>query len=259
MSVFFLYCYYSIMALMNTTYRQNGFSVAEAILVIIFIGLLGAGGWFVYQREHPQAKAATKTSTTGQQKTATTTTKTDSYKVPDGYTQYTNRVRGFNFAYPDTFGTLTTSSDANGNSVLTSAKVTPAGGFGMTDGFVLTIYPNASAIIGSRKYGPGIQLQDKGWVIVKAGDALPGKVGDLYTVNGKAPASQQHGKLAIYTLPGGDEGLELDTYTFVARGRLVSIQLPYFVDQGYAQPTHTDKTAFNALLVNVLASIQSID
>jgi hypothetical protein len=243
---------------MITTNSQKGFSAVEAILTIVFIGLIAGGGWFVYQRDHAAAKPVAQTKTAQAQKAASTTSNSATYKAPAGYLTYADRARGFSFAYPQEYGTFTASTDASGNAVLTSNKVTTSDGFGANGSLVVTTYPNAGVVIGSRKYGPEIQLQDKGWVIVKEG-TIPGKVGDLYTgADGKVPPSTQHGKLTVYTLIGGDEGVEADTYAFIARGRLVTVQLPPFVDQGYAQPKHTDKTGFNAMLKNVLDSIQPL-
>jgi hypothetical protein len=243
---------------MNKSIQQKGFSAAEAVLVIVFVGLLGAGGWLVYQRTQADAHPKTVKASVVQSKPTSTANATSDYQLPLGYTLYKNRGRGFTFAYPSTFGTLASTTDASGNEVLASGVVSPEPDFGIKKGFTLTVYPNASAVIGSRKYGPDIKLTDDGWIIVKAG-TIPGKVGEKYMVDGKVPPSQSNGKLVVYTLYGGDEGVEADSFAFVSRGRLVVITLPYFVDQGYNQPIHTDKTDFNKLFTTVRDSIQPIN
>ncbi len=52
--------------------RQSGFSIVEAVLVVAAIGVIGAGGWFVYQHNRP--KATNAAPNTNQQTTTTTAT-----------------------------------------------------------------------------------------------------------------------------------------------------------------------------------------
>jgi len=54
--------------------NQSGFSIVEAVLIVAVIGVIGVGGWFVYQHNKPKAtNAAPNTNQTTNQQTTTTT------------------------------------------------------------------------------------------------------------------------------------------------------------------------------------------
>lgn len=78
--------------------RQKGFSILEALIVVVVIGILGTASWFVYQHNKPKTTEAiggdqTTNQNSNQQTTTTPTTKTyasgkekASFKYPSNWT-----------------------------------------------------------------------------------------------------------------------------------------------------------------------------
>lgn len=86
--------------------NQKGFSFVEILVVIVVIGLLGAVGWIVLDRQKTK-NDPTKTQTTESQKENTTPQSSQS-TVPSGFSEY--KVKSFTFLYPSTW-TVTATHD----------------------------------------------------------------------------------------------------------------------------------------------------
>jgi len=61
---------------MRQSDRQSGFSIVEALIVVVVIGIIGTSSWFVYQHNRVKTTnaAAGGTPPSSQQSTTTTTT-----------------------------------------------------------------------------------------------------------------------------------------------------------------------------------------
>lgn len=78
--------------------NQKGFSVVEILIVIVVVGLLGAVGWFVYDRQKSKTSEQPKTTQVEETKKETETPKLSEYK---------NDELGFSLSYPTEWGTTT--------------------------------------------------------------------------------------------------------------------------------------------------------
>src|SRR5690349_19974476 len=86
---------------MKTNKNESGFSVVEALLVLVIVGLIGVFGWYVWHNRATQAKSAI-TQTTAQTPTTKSSTKTT--LVPADPTKdwkpYSSTKGAFSFRYP---------------------------------------------------------------------------------------------------------------------------------------------------------------
>lgn len=66
-------------------HRQAGFSIVEAVVVAAVIGIIGTGGWFVYQHNRTKVTnaAASSNQATDQQATTTPATTQNVVKIPE--------------------------------------------------------------------------------------------------------------------------------------------------------------------------------
>jgi hypothetical protein len=94
--------------------NQKGFSVIGILIVIVVIGLAGGVGWYVQSK----SRSDKSISTTGiaPDNTASTdksTEKSTETTIPADYIWYENKVIGFKFAYPKSWGTIQRTGDDN--------------------------------------------------------------------------------------------------------------------------------------------------
>ncbi|MDQ3064808.1 MAG: hypothetical protein M3Q36_00880 [bacterium] len=77
--------------------NQQGFSVAEVLLIVVVASLLGLVGWFVWQRNDK----VTRTDTNTNLQSENANTKSNPAEViPDGYTKYVVEEGSYSFYYP---------------------------------------------------------------------------------------------------------------------------------------------------------------
>jgi len=110
--------------------NQKGFSVVEILIVIVVVGLIGAVGWLVYDRQHSQNKQESSTTTTDNSKVTDATKPTPADKYADWATYKDEYV---SFRYPknwtvskqytfaDPYGALSIDIKAPVDSTLTPA------------------------------------------------------------------------------------------------------------------------------------------
>lgn len=113
--------------------QQKGFSVIEVLVVIVVLGLIGAAGWFVYNRMQDKDS----TSTTTQQSNSTTEAKTATY-VPWEFNGESWSAVGEAPACPDPYTVASPIDASKASAVLYPGQVRggdfkPHGGLG-TDG-----------------------------------------------------------------------------------------------------------------------------
>lgn len=106
---------------MNT--NQKGFSVLEAIFIVVIIGLLGLVGWYVYDT---QAHKTSKSSPNNTQAQA-------NVKTEEGDGTYRNDALGLSFSYPPRWGKPETKTREDDN------RFVPANGYTEYD----ITFPNA--------------------------------------------------------------------------------------------------------------------
>lgn len=237
--------------------NQKGFGAVEALVIVLILGLIGFGGWYIWhksQKNEPSpsnAHSKDRDSSKGQTEEA-------SYNVPEGYTVYEDKESGFTFSYPKEYGSFSSQGEVNGVQIIKSATPETQYGPGINGVFQVYTYDTADQAITSRKYGPQIKLQNGKWIVTEANesDVIGNKVGDVYKdFEGKVPASQTNKGLAVYTLKSGDEGSEADRLVFVTNGKLHEIYMPTFSDGLYGGDEANDKSIFTALLSNVRDSV----
>lgn len=63
----------------RTQNKQAGFNIVEILLIIVAVGVIGVGGWFVYQHNRTRVSDAAGSNQTTQQTTTTTPAPTVAY------------------------------------------------------------------------------------------------------------------------------------------------------------------------------------
>jgi type II secretory pathway pseudopilin PulG len=238
--------------------NQAGFSAIELIVVLVVVVGVGLAGWYVWSSRNKKADTANTTAKTTTASQADSKTKQVPYIVPAGYISFKDASLGFSLSYPSVFGEFGDQKTEYGTNYRATSAST-AYGEGISSNFNLYIYDSAGYAINSRKYGPRISLQNGKWIVTEANDAdvSHNKVGGEYKdFDGKTLSAQSNEGLSVYTLIGGDEGVERDSLAFVAKNKMYVLQLPQFDSGIYGGNKANDKTAFNTLLSNVRDSIR---
>jgi len=101
--------------------RRNfsGFSVVEALVVLGVVSILGFCGWYVWQSR--LAKGGDSATTAPTSTTDTPTSASDesaAVPIPEGYTEYSDDLYGFAFAYPKDWGSASVSEESPGRIVV---------------------------------------------------------------------------------------------------------------------------------------------
>jgi Tfp pilus assembly protein PilE len=87
--------------------NQKGFSVVELLIIIVVVGLLGAVGWLVYDRQTDKDSNSQSTAKTSQQEQKKETLKEEAKANPyEGMTQYSNAKYGISFYHPKDWTTV---------------------------------------------------------------------------------------------------------------------------------------------------------
>lgn len=89
--------------------NQRGFSPLMVIAVIVVLVGVAGTGWYVMNK-NKQTDESTPTPTTTSDSQSEEPVSVEENPVPDGFTEYTHKGSGFNFYYPEEWGTAKTSS-----------------------------------------------------------------------------------------------------------------------------------------------------
>jgi type II secretory pathway pseudopilin PulG len=120
--------------------NQKGFSVVEILIIMVVVGLLGAVGWLVYDRQNN--KADNKTTSEQKQETHKEETTPDLYA---DWQTYNLKYEKLSFKYPKSYTVDDKSSDAN-------PDVTPGADWlklTKDNGFVISIQTGLNGVGGS--------------------------------------------------------------------------------------------------------------
>lgn len=79
--------------------NKKGFSAAEILIVVVIVGLVGAVGWLVYDRQQDQSDNSQINASTRQQ-TTTRPQSTTNRETPKDWKKYSNEKYGFSFYLP---------------------------------------------------------------------------------------------------------------------------------------------------------------
>jgi prepilin-type N-terminal cleavage/methylation domain-containing protein len=91
--------------------NQKGFSVVEILIVIAVVGVLGAVGWLVYDRQKNKADdKQVSTQTSQQEKQEEPKEETSTPNPYEGWKESSNEKWGFSFKYPAGWKVNTTES-----------------------------------------------------------------------------------------------------------------------------------------------------
>jgi len=127
--------------------NQTGFSIVEALLILVVVGILGFTGWYVYHAKQTSDKSysAASNSTAPTYKKKTTTTKTATANPYAGWNTCDDTADGVSFKYPS--GWTVQGSTAGSN---------PCSGFTLTAGQEFSLRsPSSNGLAFTLIYFPG--------------------------------------------------------------------------------------------------------
>lgn len=274
--------------------QQQGFAVVQLLLGLIIVAAISGVGWYVYKA----SDAADETNGNAQQASSSTViddgsstekstevkssandplTET-SFKIElgsDGMYLVTSDQFGFQFSYPEKFGTLkkevieeteyTKSDEYAYEGTFTSENSLMADtsyAVGVTGGVELHVYKK-NVQLPTRKYGPLVQLKDKKWIVTEAseGDVIENKVGDEYKdFSGKTVQATKVNNLELYVFVSGDEGVSSEIIKFEVNGRIFAIRPASYSDGMYggSQTEPNDRAPYDELVNQIKSSIKAI-
>jgi Tfp pilus assembly protein PilV len=82
--------------------NQKGFSVVEILIIVVVLGLIGFGGWYVWNRNSTKKSEGTKTT----QQAEAPASEAEEEEAPDptaGWVAYSNEPGDFSFKHPATW------------------------------------------------------------------------------------------------------------------------------------------------------------
>jgi hypothetical protein len=81
--------------------NEKGFSVVEALLILVIVGLISFVGWYVWKSKNKASTHLINTQTSIESPSPSTTQEP---KLPNGFVAFSNSDTGISFAYPKTWG-----------------------------------------------------------------------------------------------------------------------------------------------------------
>ena len=90
--------------------NQHGFGIVGILLVLLVVGVISGGGWYVYSMNNKKEVKESVQPVAPEPKTEAVNT------IPEGFTEYTNNEIGVKFNYPQEWGDVTATKDDSGQS-----------------------------------------------------------------------------------------------------------------------------------------------
>jgi hypothetical protein len=229
-----------------------GFSVVEALLILVALGVLGATGWYVLHAKNKvdNPHKATKTHTTKPQ-TSVRPPK-PSFVLPAGWTWYDNKDLGFKFAYPASWGQAKAADQSNLLlNVYTDEYDDSAS---QVRGRInLFARSDSSFTLVPRKYDVTVKPVDHGaqWQITEVNPVVAGQyeVGEMYNLQGK----QNVNGGVMYFLSSTDEGCKMNTYIFVLKAAFAELHTPNLCSM--TTVSSANEAAFDKTTNTIISSI----
>jgi type II secretory pathway pseudopilin PulG len=236
--------------------HQSGFSVIEALVILVVIAIVGGIVLVIALRN--QAKVANKEANTTQQQTTAQAPRSKDY------TTYTNAALGFSFAYPKDWGVITPTGDGTMPPVIGSTPDLKANkNYPFYQGaLTYTIATRANySITGQKKgatYVPVLKnstYNNYVWKVISVNPAdITDKIGDIYN----APVVTSDAGVQLYDFNYNDSNLNTIRWAFETKAGFVTLSLPAFGPKNDKNPAVADSTAHQSISNAIRKSIQLI-
>lgn len=219
--------------------NQNGFSAVEVVIVVLAVGLLGFGGWYVLYKN--KSKETTGTSMSVTQKDATAEAKVEeSYDIPVGYTLYENKEIGFKFVYPEEWGKLTTKNSSGRALDLEGALIPTSDPRYPTSLIVFSDKKSTFKMMGRYRapvLSPSLEANKIVWKVAESSEYFGITAGEVYE---RQPQVVRDSKgVTVYDFPAGHASAEWTSWAFAVGDYFVGIGLPQFNSMDYLEESQT--------------------
>lgn len=161
--------------------NQKGFSVVEVLLIVLVVGLLGAVGWLVYDRQQNQNEKATQPAATQAPTTSSTEqateAKEDSYA---GWKSYENGAISFKYPAEWKVAEVAVASGGNASTAESAVNVSFNTSEKYAEAATLEVYPaSVSAVmkVQDNYYGQSTSAK-----VTKKQSDLNGRQATTYTI-----------------------------------------------------------------------------
>lgn len=250
--------------------NQKGFGAVEALIIVVIVGLVGFGGWYVWN-----ARAETDTQTVSQKQADGADKKNDiektPYSKPANYTSYSNTDLNFSLAYPTAWGVLESGGSHGG---LFNSQTRDNRGDNETNiggRFSIFADPLESFFLPiGYDYGAKVVERDGGhaWVMHILDAFNDGtstlKNGDDLSDDSKPKIHTSHSGVKVYEFSNGHAGGVWALLAFKSGDNFIGLKLPYYYpvdvhDDGTETPDPTVKPKYQAMVAEIIDSISLIN
>jgi hypothetical protein len=238
--------------------NQKGFGVVEALVIVLILGLVGFGGWFIWNKNQTNGQS------NGNGKDAKSINdaggkEQESYIVPKSYKVYENTELGIKLAYPEVWDAPQMATNANATLAALLSDETIASTGNVKGG--LQIFSSQTQEFEVSANYKGAMLEPEAsdgktvWKVKTAGleDVV---VGSVY-----APAPRvlyEKDNLKVYEFPASHASGAWATLAFAVNDNFVGIATPLFnPSDGIGQEEFDARRAsFNDTLAEVAKTIR---
>lgn len=246
-------------------FDTRGFSIRQLGVAVAVIAFMGASAGLVVRAIRADAPEKPIVAVEGKKVKEELTAKPSEFTpaavIPEGYTVYRNDDYGFSFAYPSTWGQLTSS----GKDIVATGDVTKIGSD--THGSLIVATYEAGQMFRPVPYvsGPTLRPIVAGgmisWKVVAVTPAYDGySLGDNYVakVARVVPNGGAGRDVSVYEFTTTKDGTTTTSWIFVTPKGFVHIAVPY-LSEAYDYDNHPipgDKEGYVSLKKTILQSIE---